>query len=499
MLAPGTILDHYCIESMLAKGAMGVVYLAVDTRLQRRVALKVLTPHLLTDPNSKRRFTQEARAASSLNHPNIITIHEIGAASGVDFIVMECVTGKTLEQLIRSGRLPPPRVVTYGIQIADALAKAHSARIVHRDLKPSNITVTNDDRVKVLDFGIAKLLDMADADQDVAATKMALTEEGVLIGTTSYMSPEQAEGRPVDSRSDVFSLGAILYELASGEKAFTGHSRVAVLTRILRDDPPAPSSLRSSVPADLDKVILRCLRKDAARRYQSMTDLTLALEDIGSNSAAPVEDRRVKAVTRLWPRFVMLALFVATGAVAWLVLRPTPSTEPLSARAVTTFPGQEQYPSLSPDGRHLAFSWNGPKQDNSDIYVQLIGSGAPLRLTTQPEQDFNTAWSPDGHWIAFLRAQPQSGTYDVRLIAPLGGPERKVTQIHTREIIGIPHLLSWCPNSKCLVFTDSQGQGKPDALFMYSLETGNKRQLTRPEPTALGDSQPLQSLLTGGG
>jgi serine/threonine protein kinase/Tol biopolymer transport system component len=496
MLTPGTILQHYRIRSKIGEGAMGVVYEGQDTRLQRPVAIKVLPVDRITDPIRKGRFVQEAKAASALNHPNIITIHDVGSADGVDYIVMEYIQGKTLEQLIRPSGISPSLVTRYGVQIADALAKAHAAGILHRDLKPSNIMVTDDGRIKILDFGVAKLLDTPNSPFADTATTLALTEEGMVVGTTAYMSPEQAEGRQVDPRSDIFSFGSILYELVTGRRPFTGDSRLAVLTKILSQDPQSASTLVPSISPDLDKVILRCLRKDPARRYQTMADLKVALEDIDSESA-PARRTTIwpTATTSLqvWAGAALVVLLLAVGYAAWRVWRPPQLTEPLKAVAITTFPGQEQYPSLSPDGTQVTFSWNGPKQDNFDIYVQMIGAGAPLQLTRDPARDYNPVWSPDGRWIAFLRGDSQSLHSELRLIPPLGGPERKLATITTGEIITLPVLLSWCPDSTCLVLSDSTGDSKPVALFALSLETGEKRQLTRPEPPAVGDSQPVVS------
>src|SRR5688500_16149970 len=225
MLEPGTRLAHYRIASKIGEGAMGVVYEAHDTRLPRSVALKVLPADKLADATRKQRFVQEAKAASALNHPNIVTIHDIGSADGVDFIVMEHVVGKTLEQLIPPNGMAPALVMGYGVQIADALSKAHAVGIVHRDLKTSNIMVTNEGRIKIMDFGIAKLLYTPASPFADVETTLALTDHGIVVGTTPNMSPEQAEGNEVDARSDIVSFCSILYELVSGRRLFAGMSR----------------------------------------------------------------------------------------------------------------------------------------------------------------------------------------------------------------------------------------------------------------------------------
>ncbi len=488
----GQTLDHYRIESKLGQGGMGVVYKARDTHLDRPVAIKVLPPGKVADPARKQRFVQEAKAASALNHPNIVTIYDISSEAGMDFIAMEFIDGKTLDGVIPPKGLRPAQALNYAVQVADALAKAHGAGIVHRDLKPSNIMVTDEGRIKIVDFGLAKLLEPAESSPDAATlTVRPMTEEGAVLGTAAYMSPEQAEGRKLDGRSDVFSFGSVLYEMVTGRKPFTGDSYLAILTRILHEDPTAPGQLAASLPPELEKIILRCLRKDPARRYQTMADLKVALEDVQEESGSA---KRVRAPSRWrWAWAASVPVLLVAGYFAWQALLEPQPTEPLRAVALTTFPGAELYPSFSPDGNHVAFTWTGPKQDNPDIYVQQIGAGSPLRLTTDPRSDYNPVWSPDGRWIAFLRGessslQPQRGKSELRLIPPLGGPERKLVEIRETR----PGL-AWCPDSHCLVATDSPGEGKPDALFVFSLETGEKRQLTNPQPPLLGDANPVVS------
>ena len=278
----GQTLDHYRIESKLGEGGMGVVYKARDTHLDRPVAIKVLPADKVADPGRKQRFVQEARAASALNHPNIVTIYDIRSQDGTDFIVMEYIEGKTLDQLIAPKGMRPAQALKYAVQIADALAKAHAAGILHRDLKPSNIMVTDEGRVKVLDFGLAKLLEPADSvGRGHDPHREPLTDEGAVVGTAAYMSPEQAEGRKLDGRSDIFTLR--LGALRDGDRP-EGRSqatrRLSILTKILNQDPTPPSQLGASIPPELEKIILRCLRKDPARRYQTMADLKVALEDV---------------------------------------------------------------------------------------------------------------------------------------------------------------------------------------------------------------------------
>src|SRR5881409_3936100 len=229
----GQTLDHYRIVSKLGEGGMGVVYKAHDTHLDRPVAIKVLPPDKVADPARKQRFVQEAKAASALNHPNIVTIHDVGSCNGMDFIVMECIEGKTVGELIPPKGLRPAQAVHHAVQIADALAKAHGAGILHRDLKPSNVMVTDEGRIKILDFGLAKLVELVDSPSAATTLTAPLTEEGTVMGTAAYMSPEQAEGRTLDGRSDIFSFGSVLYEMVTGRKAFAGANRISTLAAIL--------------------------------------------------------------------------------------------------------------------------------------------------------------------------------------------------------------------------------------------------------------------------
>ena len=315
------------------------------------------------------------------------------------------------------------------------------------------------------------------------------------------MSPEQAEGREVDARSDIFSFGAVFYEMLTGRKPFTGDSWLAILSGILREDPTPPRQLAPDLPPEVEKAVLRCLRKDPARRYQTMADLRVALQDLETDSvagSAPVVARRAPPSWRRWAWIALVPVVAAAAFFAWRSRRAPASTEPLRAVALTTFSGVERYPSLSPDGDEVAFTWNGPKQDNEDVYVQRIGSGSPLRLTTDPSSDVNPVWSPDDRWIAFLRGNatgPMSrGRYELTLVPPLGGPERRVAEVHVRDMTWPAQAsLAWCPDASCLVVTDSPGEEKPDALFVVSVETGEKRQLTNPRPPVVGDTSPAVS------
>src|SRR5580658_8084111 len=270
-----TVLQYQILER-LGVGGMGEVYKARDTRLNRFVAMKVLPAGMSADPERRRRFVQEAQAASALNHPNIITIYDIVSDGDTQFMVMEYVDGKTLLELIPRGGLPAPQVIQYAAQMAEALGVAHAAGIIHRDLKPANVMVAGSGLVKLLDFGLAKLLDRTPID-DTAKTatriEAPLTVEGSMMGTVNYMSPEQAEGKKLDARSDIFSFGAVLYEMVTGQCAFRGGSAISTLSAVLRDDIQPIVELTPDVPLELERVVQTCLRKDPEQRFQSMREI----------------------------------------------------------------------------------------------------------------------------------------------------------------------------------------------------------------------------------
>ena len=462
----GRMLDRYQIESKLGEGGMGVVYVAHDTHLNRKEAIKVLPQDKVSDPIRKQRFIQEARTASALNHPGIVTVHDIRSEAGLDFIVMELIAGRTLDALISSKGLGVARALRYGVAIADALSKAHEAGIIHRDLKPANVMVTVDDRVKILDFGLAKLVEPSD-DQAAAITRTtSLTEAGAVMGTTAYLSPEQAQLHKLDGRSDIFSFGSVLYEMVTGRRPFVADSPLAVMAKILNEDPPAPSRVAASVSPAVERTILRCLRKDPARRYQTMADLRVELEDLAADlSGGPQTPSLIVQRSRrrglAWAALALVLL--AAAYAAWQARSPERATV-LRAMPLISLPGVTRSPSFSPDGNQIAFSWTGPDGNNPDIYVQQIGAGAPLRLTTDPGRDYSPMWSPDGRWIAFLRGGTDASGSELRLVPPLGGPERTLTEIHHRGILRAV-TLAWCPDSSCVVVTDSTGESRPDALF----------------------------------
>ena len=321
----GKQIGHFHIVEELGAGGMGVVYKARDTHLDRFVAVKVLPAHMVADPERRARFVREARTASALNHPNIIHVYDISSESGTDFIAMEYVSGRTLERLIPHNGMRLDDALKLGVQIADAMAAAHEAGIVHRDLKPSNVMVTEHGSVKVLDFGLAKLTDSGAMQRDALTRTMPIaTVEGSIVGTLGYMSPEQAEGKPLDARSDIFSFGAMLYEMVSGRPAFSGDTPAALLASVIKDDPQPLRRRSADAPPELEHVIARCLHKDPEQRCQTMADVSAALTEIKSvGGSRAVYKRAQPAIRKRWRRFGWVALAVLALVVAgtWLASR----------------------------------------------------------------------------------------------------------------------------------------------------------------------------------
>jgi Tol biopolymer transport system component len=440
--------------------------------LDRLVALKVLQAGKVADPDRRRRFMQEAKAASALNHPNIITIHDISHEEGFDFIVMEYVRGKPLDQLIPRAGLRTVETLKYAIRIADALAKAHAAGIVHRDLKPANIMVSEEGLVKVLDFGLAKLTEATGTGADESTqTMFDKTAEGTIVGTVFYMSPEQAEGKNVDARSDIFTFGAVMYEMATGRRAFQGDSRMSILAAILDKEPQPVSAISEGVPRDLEKIITRCLRKDSRRRFQHMDDLKVALEELEEevdSGRSPLQPMPRRPRVNPWIAILGLALAAGVSAAWWFASHSGRQASVYgTVRPLTTYAGNESEPALSPDGKQIAFAWDGPHQDNYDIYVRLVNGGSALRLTTDPAPDHAPAWSPDGEHLAFLS---DSAIY---LIPALGGMPRKLLQMPQGSLfpnLASPTSISWSPDGRFLAFNSAEG-GAP-VIWIASTDSG---------------------------
>ena len=395
-LQPGTRLGAYEILGFVGAGGMGEVYRARDPRLGREVAIKVLPADRVADEGRRRRFVQEAQAASALNHPHIITIHEIESADDHDFIVMEYVPGKSLDALIPRQGMRLSEALRIAIPVADALAAAHARGIIHRDLKPANVMVGPDGAVKVLDFGLAKLVgtdeDVGRRDDSHGHRRMPRSAHRARSpGTAAYMSPEQATGGTVDARSDIFSFGAMLYEMVTGDAGVCGHvDRRHAECGDSRATKGAQRDRPGDLPSDLEKVILRCLRKDPQRRFQHIDDVKIALQDIKEESDSGAGASAPAARTRRRGLIVALAatVMLVSAVTAWVLRSHRPAAvPPLHVVPLTTLKGEERHPTFSPDGEQVAFAWNGPKQDNWDIYVTLVGSSNVRRLTSDPAPD----------------------------------------------------------------------------------------------------------------
>ena len=497
----GRTLAHYEIVGTLGAGGMGVVYKAKDTHLDRFVAIKVLPPDAVADNERTRRFVQEAKAASALKHPNIVTIHDIARADEVDFTVMEYVEGQTLDGMIPRGGMKLRDVIRVARQAADALAKAHAAGIVHRDLKPSNIMVTRDGLVKILDFGLAKLgVAQAERGETTMIGDSVKTGRGVVVGTPAYMSPEQAEGKPVDGRSDIFSFGSVLYEMATGSSAFRGDSTASTLAAVLTATPPPPSQAAPHLPRELERIIVRCLRKDPDRRFQVMSDLVVELDEVEAESgehresvagAAPAGRRR----PWMWVAAGAAVLVaIAAAAAAWW-RPPSSPVRPLALTRLTSYQGGEITPSLSPDGSQVAFVWTGERQNNLDIHVKPVEAATSLRLTSDPLPDSSPAWSPDGRQIAFVRVHPD-GLAAIYVTPPIPGAERKIAEVRILAALAglfAPSALSWTPDGRWLVVAGvGQSDDKTEVLLL-PVESGQRRTVVVGSAASMRFGTPVMS------
>ncbi len=491
-LTAGSRLGSYEVLSLLGAGGMGEVYRARDTRLGREVAIKVLPAERLADESRRRRFVQEARAASAINHPNIVTIHEIESTDGIDFIVMEYVPGKSLDALIPKHGMRVDEALRTAIPIADALAAAHSRGIVHRDLKPANVAVTREGVVKVLDFGLAKLVFEAETSNEIeTVTKDTaagpLSRPGSIAGTAGYMSPEQATGGTIDTRSDVFSFGAVLYEMVTGHRAFMGNSTAETLEAVVRHQPKAPGEVAPGVPRDLERLIQRCLRKEKDRRFQHMLDVKLELEQIKEDSdsgpAATIGPARRAGHWRLGVG--ALAALALLAAAVWMRPRARSPLPPPRVVSLTSLNGFERNPAFSPDGEQIAFAWQGEKQDNWDIYLKAVGSSEVRRLTTDPAPDVAPSWSPDGRQIAFLRLRPDQPEFGVgpataHVVSPVAGSARKVSDFPTVGALVGTSAPAWSPDGTALALNRFEPTaGVATGIYLVPLQGGE------PQPLAI--------------
>jgi serine/threonine protein kinase len=422
-IASGTRLGPYEILAPLGAGGMGEVYRARDTRLGREVALKILPSEFSSNQDRLARFEQEARAASSLNHPNIITIYDIGSIDSTTYLCMELVEGKSLRDVLDEGSIPVRRIVSIVCQLADGLAKAHAAGIVHRDLKPENLMISKDGFLKILDFGLAKRTHAPDGKASKLQTQ---TGAGMVLGTVGYMSPEQASGKPIDFHSDQFSFGTILYEMITGKRPFQRATSAETMAAIIREDAEPVSALNPQTPAVLRWIMERCMAKDSEERYASTRDLARDLQGIRdhisevtgsvetlSAVSQPATKRSPFAVSVL-----LLIAFLAGAALTYWFVQPK-AQEPLKMITLT-YSGKDSSPAVSPDGKLIAF--RSDRDGKPRIWLKQLAGGNEVVLTSGP--DDYPRFSPDGSTILFIRTQ--GAVTSLFRIPVLGGEDRKI-------------------------------------------------------------------------
>ena len=444
-LAVGTKLGPHEILAPIGAGGMGEVYKARDTRLDRIVAIKVLPDHLSNKPDLRERFEREARTIASLNHPHICTLHDIGHQAGIDYLVMEYVEGETLAQRLTKGPLPLDQTLKYAIEIADALDKAHRKGITHRDLKPGNIMLTKSG-TKLLDFGLAKLRQGAVSQVPLSERPTAsdsITAQGTILGTLQYMASEQVEGGEVDSRTDIFAFGVVVYEMATGKKAFEGKSQASVIGAILKDDPPPISSLQPMTPPALDRVVKKCLAKNPEERWQNAHDLMSELKWIaeGGSQVSSLPTVPTKGIRALGLRGLLLSagtlLLVAaiTSLAVWnLKPSPAPLQQPVSRFTITLPPGQQlaglgngAAVALSPDGAHLAYA--AIQSGSQQIYLRAM-DGLEARPVPGTEGAVAPFFSPDGQWLGFFAGEK------LKKVSVNGGPAVTLANVSANSVAG---------------------------------------------------------------
>jgi serine/threonine protein kinase/Tol biopolymer transport system component len=522
-ILPGRRLGPYEILSAIGAGGMGEVYKARDTRLDRTVAIKVLPTHLADRSELRERFDREAKTIASLNHPHICVLHDIGHQDGIDFLVMEHLEGETLAQRLVKGALPIQQVLRYAIEISDALDKAHRKGVTHRDLKPGNIMLTKSG-TKLLDFGLAKLKQDASPTNvslsDLPTENDPLTAQGAILGTLQYMAPEQVEGETdkIDARTDIFSFGAVVYEMATGKKAFEGNSQASIIGAILKDDPPLISALQPMTPPALDRVVKKCLAKDSDKRWQSASDVCDEIrwiaETVSRASLSPNAPAS-KPLFALWTAMIGLAGIVLGAVVASLAtwnLKPTP-TRPVARTVINLPPGDnlarldQPALALSPDGSLLAYVSIARAGGVAHIYLRAMDSleAKPIPAT---EAAINPFFSPDGQWLGFFsggklkkvsvnggvaltlgNASAPSGaawgrngtiifspltTSVLEQISDAGGPAQAVTRLEKGE--GIHQWPELLPGGKAVLFVSAAGVGNP-RILVQSLSSGERRDL----------------------
>jgi serine/threonine protein kinase len=447
-LAPGTKIGQYEVLSPLGAGSMGEVYRARDSRLDREVAIKVLPELVSLDPERLLRFEQEAKAAAALNHPNILAVYQMGTFLGMPYLVSELLEGKTLTEVIRRGPVALRNAIDLGVQIARGLAAAHEKGIVHRDLKPDNLFVTKDGRVKILDFGLAKVI-QPKGSVNLAAT---ITLPGVALGTIGYMSPEQVRGLPTDQRADIFALGAILYEMVMGKQTFQRPTSADTISAILNDEPPSIAELAPDTPATLEKLIRRCLEKNPEQRFQSASDLAFALEALSDPAMAP-RDAHLVPKTKLKRSYFQwttagIAMLAAALLIAYLVARP--SHLPSVSHYVQLTRDGQQKALIGTDGARLYLSLGEVRTGSfasHGVAEMSVSGGEPKKLTILPSVDMVPLdLSPDGSELLVVDGQGAPPTGPLWTVRLLGGSPRRLGDI-------IAETAAWSPDGKHLIYT----------------------------------------------
>jgi Tol biopolymer transport system component len=435
-LSAGTRFGNYEVVALLGAGGMGEVYRARDVRLNRSVALKILPGMFSPDPDRLARFGREAQVLAALNHPHIAAIYGFEEAHGVQALVLELVEGPTLADRLRRGSIPIHEALPIARQITDALEAAHEQGIIHRDLKPANIKLRPDGTVKILDFGLAKVLEPAsslpvDRMDSPTVTEAAMTRTGVLLGTAAYMSPEQARARPVDRRADIWAFGCVLFEMLSGRRAFVGETVTDILVAVMRDAPPL-TALPATTPPRVRLLIARCLERDPKRRLRDMGDARLELEPVDAAAAGPASQLAALPDGRIRMRrgrifAAGLVLVVITAAFTAWFDRWTTSDTPASAPVMrlTSDAGLTTDPALSPDGKLVVYASDRAGAENLDLWVQQVDGGAPLRLTFDPADEHEPSFSPDGSRVVFRSEREGGGIY---VIPALGGEPRLISR-----------------------------------------------------------------------
>ena len=474
-------LNHYRILHSLGKGGMGEVFLAEDTKLQRKVALKVLSGLMSGDPERRARFEREARAVAALNHPSIVTIHSVEEADGISFLTMELVEGKPLSALMTGAGLPLDALLRIGIGITDAMAAAHQRGITHRDLKPGNVMVTPDGRVKVLDFGLAKLQEPTiDGESETRLPSNDLTGEGRIIGTVAYMSPEQAEGKPVDQRSDIFSLGVMLHEMATGQRPFKGDTNVSVMSSILRDNPSAITDLNPGLPAGLTRIVRRALTKDPSRRYQTAADLRNDLEelkqDIDSAATISIAAGRAAAAPRsrlLWGGVALAIVAGAAFGISWLRDSSGTRRSPvftLGTLTRLTSGGNAQIAAISPDGRYIVHSKN--EVGKAGLWIRQTATTSDVQIVAPDDVRYDgLTFSPDGNFVYYVIYGRFGGVATLHRIPVLGGTAQKLVE-------DVDSRISFSPDGSQFAFTRGAPSKGRNYLMVANADGSGVRQLS---------------------